>query len=505
MACLLHTPFLKDLLAPVETGAQAWAHLVHHFSAPSALPRQPPLSLVLISPDRFETQYAGSRPLPRDALLEDLKQLHKDGRFIALDLDVSPSPVSQTHISASSEEEEVRKNLNKYKERKQQELDQYIQVNKDRFLLILPFPVHDATTRKAKAEWLVGMCAAKVQIADPRIERKFGVVTREMGHAGLSFAHFIRHALEIPEREGRPPKPDTSGALCDYITPSSPQVPPTEQFKRAMSLLEPYGADRQLDKLAVERCISAVRPGDCAEQRHGPMLSFGKSHLHFARFSWCAKSDPFTHTSCDPQPTPTAQLPAKLVLLGGDYDLADRFMTPLGEKTGADLHAFGVSQASITESHLGDLLADFGLGLIFGLVAHSFWGLWFDARRGRTTYRVFSERLFDLTPQTSWVALGLLTLSLSLLTVYALLLAAWLLVNNDLWLSPIPMVTGMTLDALVLGSAGVAAHKLGHSPPSTRALGLGLGLGLGKRLIFSVPTLLWYGVIGFVVFDIVSH
>lgn len=506
MACLLHLPLVKVLMVPLETGAQAWAHLVHHYIAPSDPSYWPqPYSVLLISHERFETQYAGRRPLPRRALLNDLKQLKAD-TFVALDLDISPVPEGSPGIGPTKDERGF-----------ERDLYEHIMARPGQFLLILPFPVQDNVNRNTKAEWLVRMCRAGVTVTDPRIERTLGVVTRDLALADLSFAHFIRLVSENPKRvttaieTQKPLDFEPGGALCHHIAPGErafkPQEPPEplapEQVARASALLAPQDSDLQLDRLALQQCNESAKPNQgCVDRIYGPLLSFGKGHTRFTQFSWCAgEAKPFEHTGCSPRSEPPKREGTRVVIFGGDYDLADRFATPLGERTGAYVHAISAQRTLISETHLGGLLMDFGLGLLFGLVAHAFWELWFDAKRRRTTFHVFGKLKFTLTPQTSWLALALLAVSLSALTVLALLLAAALLVYANTWLSPIPIVIGMALDAMVLGSAGVAAHKMVDHSSHARAPRYGKLRGF-EALASQVPRLIWIVVIAYVLVDI---
>lgn len=507
MACLLHLSFVKTVLVPLETGAQAWASMVHHYVVSSVPPHLlPTYGVVLISPERFETQYAGRRPLPRRALLHDLKQI-PENTFVALDLDISPMPSGSPGIGPTAEDREDERLLH-----------EHIKNSPGRFALILPFPVQDPVNRQAKARWLVEMCMAGVTVADPRINLTLGVATRELTHADLSFSHVIRHATENPVetakaiREKQALRFEPPGGLCTEITQGKrlhvPQDPPALEpahIASAYVLLSPQHADEKLEALALDRCrVSNAKPDKCDDRLHGPLLSFGQAHARFTQFSWCAQGPPFAYTSCGTHPVPARKQDPTLVIFGGDYDLADRFATPLGQKSGAYLHAISALRTSINESHLAGLLADFALGLGFGLVAHGLWALWFEARRRRTPFRLLGIFPCALTPQTSWVALVLLALCLSVLTFLALLLAAWLLVLCDIWLSPVPMMAGMTLDAMVLGSAGAAAHKIGGRQPYDDRPSYARP-GIFRLLLSLVPQLIWMAVVGYGLADSILH
>ncbi len=530
MACFLHLSTVKTLLTPLETGAHIWALLVERLSAPSGevpLMKQP-YSVVLISPERFETVYAGRRPLSRQALLADLRQL--GSATVALDIDISPMPRYKT--TTGSDDQVSQDELALYG---------YIKATPDKFLLILPFPVQDEANRKIKADWLLDMCRAGVNFADPRIELNFGVVTQELPHADLSFAHLVR---QIATQDARAGEVQPLHALCNYIRTGNQlseqggsnkpslgksDAPATEeQFVRAANLLRPELADRELDHLAQQQCGYAGKK-DCKEQR---LLLFGKGQTSFTQFSWCPGGGPFEYSNCGAHAEKSTRQGASVVILGGAYDLADRFSTPVGEKTGAYLHGISAYTTSVRNSHLGALLADFALGLIFGLVAHGFWGLWFDTRRDSVTF--FKGRLWQFTirPQTSWLVLAALIVVMAILTVLALLVSIWLLKRGDLWLSPIPLVIGMTLDAMLLGSTGAATHKMdGHhaqgEPPATATQDVLKALivrthrwtwirvvryvpipdkaGLVESILMLVPQLIWWGVVVYVLITTVFH
>ncbi|WP_066270947.1 hypothetical protein [Hydrogenophaga palleronii] len=466
MACLLHLTQVQDAMAPLKTGALSWAQLIQHFHAPDIQDQRPRDSVVLISPQRFEEQYGGRRPLPRNALQNDLEKLPPNS-FVALDIDVSPLPEGQHN---EQQEHEAR-------------LYSYLKTHAARFLLILPFPVHDAGVRERKAAWLREMCEAHVPFADPRIEQSFGVVTRELPYPELSMSRLLR---EVKERApaGSAPRNTGKGVLCEKILTPGSSV--------AEQLLTPGLDELILEKFARATCAAlnaeGRKPAEDCTGRKPKLLPFGKAHTSVESFQWCSgeSAAPMEQRDCDaPRPGPPHSDP-EVVIFGGNYELADRFMTPLGELPGAALHATAMLKLPIAEWDKAGLLADFLLGVIFGTVAHRFWRLWLEAQQRRTRWQFLGLRV-HLYPHTRWVALFLLAISLGALTALALLLAAYLLVLGSVWLTPVPMVVGMTLDALVLGQAGANADSLGVSEPhATR---------WGDRIVAFVPWLVWGTVI----------
>ena len=140
----------------------------------------------------------------------------------------------------------------------------------------------------------------------------------------------------------------------------------------------------------------------------------------------------------------------KRVILGPGYDRGDEFMTPLGLLNGVDVHAAIALEPHEAHDERLDFVIDVILGVAFGALVHCIWGAYFDQRLGGTGQPGLAYK---------WLLLLVMLLALAILlilpTASTIVTVAW-----GWWISPVPMLIGMTVDALVTGSVGAAIHQL---------------------------------------------
>ncbi len=515
MASLLHLPVVQLLITPLEEPTLAGFNLALHLTQPVDTSQPPRLSTVLISRERHELDYSGLRPLPREVLLKDLQALSAGldprTRLLALDIDVSP-----TALSLKSGAEKAA----------QDQLSRFLEQRADKAIwrLILPFPAWDPALREAKAQWVRTMCEAGLTFTDARLQPTLGIVTSTMAHDGHSLALHLRSAVEdVTPPQALPPGHSGSKSLCKSLLAD-------EALLRA--LLTPDTLHAQLDSIGAdlsrEPLTGCARPTGfmawfkalwkpprlpaycpSAEASFAP---FHRALSQLTLWRWCQgpRHGPAERDDCQALPDPASDTRplAKVVVFGGEYDASDRFVTPLGVRAGAEVHAMAATDRPVTKSSLLSFLVDILFGLSFGWVAHRCWQAWFDARSGAGAE--IGGML--LQSHSSWIALLLLLVAMLLLTVVGLWVAAEFFSRVAIWVSPVPVLIGMFIDGFVTTSVAVASH--GSQPPkdslvkALRNLGNGVADDAGTLVhlgLYLVPKLIYIGVVAYAIVHIFMH
>ncbi|MET0517559.1 MAG: hypothetical protein ABW005_01870, partial [Burkholderiaceae bacterium] len=172
------------------------------------------------------------------------------------------------------------------------------------------------------------------------------------------------------------------------------------------------------------------------------------------------------------------------------YDRTDEYLTPLGMLSGVKIHA--ATALSLSSKWEGlNFLIDIALGLVFGLCVHGFWHRYFQQRLG-LVHPVDPANAATPTDATAATAAGgadtaspglaylwlvglllfWLVLGLALLPLLSIAALRW----AGLWISPVPMLIGMTVDAFVMGSVQTATQLLPDSAARPRPLAFLRGL-----------------------------
>lgn len=514
MASLLHLPFVKLLMTPLEEPTLAGFNLALHLTQPVGTGVPPRLSVVLISQERHEHDYAGLRPLPRDVLLADLQalvaRLGPDPTLVALDIDASPTALSLQDNGAKTAQENLSRYLEGFKQ-------------KGAWRLILPFPAWDPELRRAKAQWVIRMCKAGLVFTDARLQPTLGIVTSTMAHDGHSLTVHLRAALEgaTPPQALRPEDP-ASTSLCkafleDERLLSALLAPDThharlDELGDQLTRNPPTGCDPPSGFVAGFKALwkPPELPAHCpsAESSFAP---FHRALSQLTLWRWCqGPHGPAERDDCQALPaSPTgATALAKVVVFGGEYDAADRFVTPLGLRSGAEVHAMAATGRPVTKSSLLSFVVDILFGLCFGWVAHRCWKAWFDARSGEGA--VLGGML--LQSHSSWVALVVLVGALLLMAIVGVWVAAEFFSRAAIWVSPVPVLIGMFIDGFVTSGVAVASH--GSQPPkdslvlALRKLGNGVADDAGTLVhlgLYLVPKLIYIGVVAYAFLHIFMH
>lgn len=337
-----------------------------------------------------------------------------------------------------------------------------------RVVLILPVDEQD---RRTSQPWRLRVKAAGLTLADPRLVREMGMTRR----------HWIA--------------PDRCPGLGVALTPLVNWGP----LKDALSTC-----------FAPEERLGALDEG----KEHN--ISFHR----LVRRLWIAEPGTVGPLRLHDQIEQLANAGgATRVLFGADFDQSDEFLTPLGMLSGVEVHAaIALNPTETLFSHLGALGLDVVLGIGFGWLVHAVWGRYFLQRLGQDQPAGRDAvRLAYLWP------VGLLLLWALLAVVALPLFSHWVLLTHDMWINPVPMLIGMSLDAFTVGSVQAALHHGEHRAAHAAALAPAHGVATAapvqpKRLrrpywqrwyviepLARLPLLVWFGVVAWALHDVLAH
>lgn len=312
----------------------------------------------------------------------------------------------------------------------------------------------DKQDRQESADWREEVRKAGLAMADPRVVREFGIVRRHWKNEGR--CPTLGQALA--ESDAAP--------VCDCF---DPQRDPDELH----NLPHAMEAERFISYHSLVRGAWVPGPGP-----DGRMLSLGD------------------------QIEAVASLPnIKRVILGADFDTSDEHLTPIGPLAGVEVHAAVALQPDEKANHAIGLLIDVFLGVLCGLGVHKAWTRYFGQLLGEGHQRpTLSGQALAYAWPTLLMAVWLLLLTF-VLPLGSLLALLWWTV----WINPVPMLVGMTVDAFVLGSLASAIHHAGHHveplPDPERSGWKDIAASLLSRL----PALVWWLVLVLAAVKLIAH
>lgn len=145
----------------------------------------------------------------------------------------------------------------------------------------------------------------------------------------------------------------------------------------------------------------------------------------------------------------TALAGVEYVLVGAGYSKDDEFLTPIGPLYGVQVHAAIASEPRHTDLEWLGFGIDILLGTGFAWLLALLWNHYFDSK--------LNQGLGADLAYLWLTGLGVIYLLLIfvLMTLSVILFSHW-----GLWISPVPMVIGMALDAFVIRGVETAAEKV---------------------------------------------
>lgn len=430
VGCVVH--LLSPLLAPLETPSRmvlslAGAHLTG--ASDPKLDLADRLLVLKIDRATFRArasvnnplQFNGISPLDRCVLLDRLGgvlEAMPKLEVLGIDLDLSPTgQPGQDQCGLN-----ILKLLGEKKELKS--------------ILILPI---DAEERAASDDWRKAVREHKLALASPDLLTEYGLVRR---HELLTW--------HSEAGQGHLPKP-LCPSLGVAMAIASPELRLHQDLPKGLadSLGSCFEAKWDAERAALQAGFEKLERDEhnIAFQHLGKRLAVPEPVGADASFK--PLSEQLKRPGIEK---------VRWAILGADFDRSDSFRTPLGELSGVEVHAAIATDPAESVSHGLSFVLDFLLGMAFGWFVHHVWRHYFDQRLGLhpSTYVDAEQRAYLIL-----VGLLLVWLLLALLILPALSLTA--LLKASLWINPVPMLIGMSVDAFIVGSVKVALELLEHS------------------------------------------
>lgn len=342
--------------------------------------------VVKITESDFVARYGEKSPLDRCILAEDIGRiLAKSPKVLAIDFDLSP-------LARESESE------NKC----QRKLDELLDRQAARIVLLTPFPAATSSLLVAKHEWMQARCKAGLHFSDGAIEVSMGTVT-DMATGDTP---------RLKARMADQVQAGVSDLICSDVETSI-----KSEENRWLSKRETTDDDKDesvpINFLEAIRKVS-IAPLDSSSFEHVPSLS------------------------------------QNAVFFGGHWGRDDEYLTPIGYQPGIVIHAArSVSLESPVHppSPVVGVLSDIGIALCFASLIHAFWGGYVRARR-------FDALVEKHSGKNS--GFGALLMFSFVITYFALVLFFFVVANElyskyALMLAPALIALAMLMDGFVAG------------------------------------------------------
>jgi CHASE2 domain-containing sensor protein len=171
-----------------------------------------------------------------------------------------------------------------------------------------------------------------------------------------------------------------------------------------------------------------------------------------------------------------ADIAGKVVFYGANYGEDDRYLTPIDKLYGVNLHAaaFISIDNEIKSKKVWGIVIDAIIGLAFSALVYIFWHLYLKAKSnkrkpiGRELAFLFLVALAALLLPFMWAAAAF---------------SEYLVSKHNIWISPLPMAIGMTLDAFVVGAVHAVRHASPAHGPASDPGRIPTGISIGKRVL----------------------
>ncbi|TXI24909.1 MAG: CHASE2 domain-containing protein [Roseateles sp.] len=391
---------LDRWLVPLDLSARLV--VAHAAAAQADVPEHfaPPTAVLQIDREHFDRDYGGRTPLDRCRLRDDLPVVLKalpGVHALGLDLDLSDLPPDRADAKPGADGLKPNEAQNRCACQLLDWLKAWRDVPGETRRVALILPV-DRQDRERSGAWRREVAQRGLELADPRLVQEFGLVRRHWLNPGA--------CPTLGQWMGLPPEQANQAACRDV-----------KQDREEL-----VGDAHHAHNISFHRAVAQVRVPD-------PDASGWEQQ-------WQALA--------------AQQPPVRQLFVGARFDASDDFLTPLGTMAGVEVHAAIAQNPRERVEHLWGFPLDLLLGVVLGAGVTWCWG------------RYFHQRLSTRLPrrQLAFWWLVLLALVWGLLLIALPMGAQQILQRLDVWVSPVPMLLGMTLDALVLGSVEVATARL---------------------------------------------
>lgn len=432
---------LNKLNLPLELPATALLANVAQIydpGLPVAADARRHLAVVEIDDQHFKNEFQGTSPLNRCKLKEQIERLllNPDIRVLAIDLDLSPAdPAGYQQARADLEAGRRVDEL----QRCQYEFEEFLREASQWVSIITISPLDDTEGRERGRQWNNAVHFPHVKFGSPELELRFGMV----------------HDYRFPPEgyTGDKPVPFAEIVVRELCTES--MAARGSQGRSREWLPPPKGCDQVLSASTSRQQVQAN-----AEFKTYPISYFETRYLH-ERGLALDPDDPCLEW---PRKTARGDCDIRIVLLGGSYGVGDRYLTPVGARSGVQIHAAIAAQIHKHTWHGWGILADIGIGIVFGFLVHMLWGMYFVQRAATG-----SPRNWWWHPQMSYVWLLALAIVFSLLLAGTVYFCTWVYARWGTWISPVPMALAMLFESAISGSVHAATHKIQREAEHARS------------------------------------
>ncbi len=442
------------------------------------------LAVLELNEAHYQKKYEGASPLNRCAMASDLTTLlaNQNLRVLAIDFDLSPIDAasyqeewdrvsSQRPGDMSAVSKPPCQSMRTTQARCQCELERVLAepANGERIITITP--LSPTQGRKKGEAWASSSDFPHVEFGDSELSLRFGMVYDYLfppdGYVGaghLPLAELVaRRLCSEPRLLYR--RPDGCHEIPRPERPASIRAGAESDnrafLRRSISFFETRHLHNGGRPLTFgDPCLAGPQPYN-AETRHGP---------------------------CD----------IRFVLFGGSYGLEeDRYLTPLGKRTGVQAHAAIAAQMRAHTRHYWGFVGDVFLGgLVFGPFVHAMWRRYFEQRAPSAPRfnpwqrpKVVAKTSVWQHPKVAYRWLFLLFLFFVPSLLILVYLCAELYARFGIWVSPLPVALAILVEAMVSGSVHSAndvleeAHASGNRKEPEPAKWLAVAAGRSPRFI----------------------
>lgn len=427
---LLTATFMAALLmvmhhkVPIIDVLDRFAFLFAASSSMQIMPAEPQAIVIGIDQKTFEQDFFEQSPLNRCVMAEKLQAIFAARPVqLVIDFDLSPSLAG---LMASPPDAGREKDC-------ESRLYEVLRTHATatRTILLEPIAVASTLGQEAKQAWRVNLSAHGILFGNGKLPVQFGFVQQQYDHKGTLAA--VAHGFANDTVANHQKEPVVLGPAQHATDDKAPVM------------------------AAIDNDAHALKP------------------LNFRAYGSDVRSLSWNEWRNDEA---AVKLQGKTVFFGSAYDTDDRFITPIDDLYGVDLHAaaFISLRSPISVASAGwAMFLDILIGIGFGAMVARAWGLYLKAKlqqpKAHPVRHAFAFLYLWLLVATYLVTLWVL------MQQTANLVAAF-----NIWISPLPMALGMTVDAFIMG----AIHAIDHSPASHKsAMHKGK---VGKQAPWSVRT-----------------
>jgi hypothetical protein len=362
--------------------------------------------------------------------------------------------------------------------KQQKELDDLLDRNADKTILITPFPMDEAPRNEhaeKKLQWMVDRCSSTdkngnplITFAEPHLRETFGYVI-EYFDRDFALGKLIHDQLTEPPKTGKHSK-----SPCEIARESLCMKKPQDNIYLNSDNWKPDSKDEKI---------------------HFKIFDTGVREINLRDISGSSETNGNEQTS----------IAKKVILFGANYGQDDIYTTPLGPKYGLNIHAAiaGSEANPIWANHLIDLLLDILIGFIFGLWVHKAWGKYFEFATSPESEPDSAQSGSRQLQAYRWLV--------ALILGYFLILVAFIVfafgcLSFGAWLSPIPISVGMLIHGFAEGSVSVAKHRLRHLQAShSSQASIDPTVNKASGVVMTFPCAMWIGIVGIVFIENFLH